>query len=135
MQASKQHVPCETPRSVDSFSGCLSYCLHLRMGFDAVEVDHGGRLTAMGSVRAMVVVEGDPPPDAGSCLRSSLPGVQVVASYFRDRQSRDMSRAFLPSVRRNARGLSRQRPLPSIEIRVPTRFSRSVQANDVNWLP
>jgi hypothetical protein len=28
-----------------------------------------------------------------------------------------------------------QRPFPSIEIRVPTRFSRSVQAKDVNWLP
>ena len=31
--------------------------------------------------------------------------------------------------------LSMQRPLPSIEIRVPTRFSRSVQTKDVNWLP
>lgn len=31
--------------------------------------------------------------------------------------------------------LSRQSPLPSIEIRVPTRFSLSVQAKDVNWLP
>ena len=31
--------------------------------------------------------------------------------------------------------LSMHRPLPSIEMRVPTRFSRSVQAKDVNWLP
>jgi len=28
-----------------------------------------------------------------------------------------------------------QRPLPSIDIRVPTRFNRSVQAKEVNWLP
>jgi hypothetical protein len=25
----------------------LSYCLHLLIGFDGVEVDHGGRLSAM----------------------------------------------------------------------------------------
>lgn len=34
--------------------------------------------------------------------------------------------------------LSRQRPLPSIDIRVPIRFSRSVQAKEVNcdpWTP
>ena len=31
--------------------------------------------------------------------------------------------------------LSRQRPLPSIEIRVPTRFNRSVWTDDVNWQP
>lgn len=31
--------------------------------------------------------------------------------------------------------LSRQRPLPSIEIRVPIRFSRSVQAKEVNCAP
>lgn len=30
--------------------------------------------------------------------------------------------------------LSRQRPFPSEEIRVPTRFSLLVQAKDVNWL-
>ena len=33
----------------------------------------------MGSVGAMVVVEGDPAPDAGLRLRSGLPGVQVEA--------------------------------------------------------
>lgn len=31
--------------------------------------------------------------------------------------------------------LSRQRPLPSIEIRVPIRFSRTAQAKDVNRVP
>ena len=44
-------------------------------------------------------------------------------SYFRDRQRRSMKM------------LSRQRPLPSIEIRVPIRFNRSVQGKDVNWDP
>jgi hypothetical protein len=29
---------------------------------------------------------------------------------------------------------SKQRPLPSNEIRMPTRFSPSIQAKDVNWL-
>ena len=31
--------------------------------------------------------------------------------------------------------LSRQRPFPSIEIRVPMRLSRPVQAKDVSWEP
>jgi hypothetical protein len=31
--------------------------------------------------------------------------------------------------------LSMQRPLPSIEMRVPARFSRSAHANDVNCDP
>ena len=44
-------------------------------------------------------------------------------SYFRDRQRRSMKM------------LSMQRPRPSIEILTPARFMRSVQANDVNWLP
>jgi hypothetical protein len=49
---------------LDRFLAGLSYGLHLLIGFDVVEVDHGGRLTAMGSVWAMVVVESDPAPDA-----------------------------------------------------------------------
>ena len=61
------------------FPGDLSYCLHLLISFDAVEVDHGGRLTAMGSVLALVVVEGDPAPDADPSLRSSFPSVQIDA--------------------------------------------------------
>ncbi|WP_233092613.1 hypothetical protein, partial [Paracoccus sp. IB05] len=62
---------------MDSIPGELSYCLHLLIGFDGVEADHGGRLTAMGSVWALVVLEGDPAPDAGLGLRSGFPGVQV----------------------------------------------------------
>jgi len=46
------------------------------------EVDLGGRLTAMGSVSAMVVVEGDPAPDTSPCLRTGLLGVQVDAFIF-----------------------------------------------------
>ena len=64
---------------MDRFPGELSYGLHLLIGFDAVELDHGGRLTAMGSVWALVVVEGDPSPDASLGLRSGFPGVQVDA--------------------------------------------------------
>ncbi len=75
----------------------------------------------MGGVRPLVVVEGDPSANAGLGLRTGLPSVQVDAhSYLRDLQRRSMKM------------LSRHRPLPSIEIRVPTRFSRSVQAKDVN---
>jgi len=49
---------------LDSFPAKLSYRLHLLIGFDAVEVDHGGRLSAMGGVGPLVVAEGDPAPDA-----------------------------------------------------------------------
>ena len=45
---------------MDSFPGELSCCLHLPIGFDAVEADHDGRLAAIGGVGPLVVVEGDP---------------------------------------------------------------------------
>jgi len=67
---------------LDSFRGDLSYGLHLLIGFNAVEVDHGGRLTAMGGVGPQVVVEGDPAPDTGLGLGPSFPGVQVNAFIF-----------------------------------------------------
>ena len=38
--------------------------------------------SAMGSVSAMVVVEGDPAPDTSPCLRTGLLGVQVDAFIF-----------------------------------------------------
>ena len=57
---------------MDSFQCDLSYCLHLLVGLDSIEVDHGGRLSTMGGVRALVVVEGDPAPDADPCLRPGL---------------------------------------------------------------
>jgi hypothetical protein len=53
---------------MDSFLGDLSYCLHLLIGLGGVEVDHGGRLTAMDGVRPQVVVEGNPASDACPCL-------------------------------------------------------------------
>jgi hypothetical protein len=70
----------------------------------------------------MVVVEGDPAPDVSLDLRAGLKSVQVDALSFIGRQMRSMKM------------LSKQRPLPSIDILVPTRFSRSVRAKDVNWL-
>jgi hypothetical protein len=42
---------------LDRFPDELSYCLHLLIGFDGVEVDHGGRLTAIGGVWPLVVLE------------------------------------------------------------------------------
>jgi hypothetical protein len=50
-------------------------CLHLLIGFDYGEVDHGGRLTAMGGVWPLVIVEGDPATDACLGLRPGLPAV------------------------------------------------------------
>ena len=64
---------------MDRFPGDLSYGLHLLVGFDGVEVDHGGRLSAMGGVGPLVAVECDPAPDASLGLRSGFPGVQVDA--------------------------------------------------------
>ena len=48
--------------TLGQFPAGLSYCPRLLIGMYCVEVDHGGRLTAMGSIWAMVVVEGDPAP-------------------------------------------------------------------------
>jgi hypothetical protein len=50
---------------LDSFGDDLSHCLHLLTGFTAVEVGHSGRLTAMGNMRPLVVVERDPTSDSG----------------------------------------------------------------------
>lgn len=62
-----------------SFRDDLGYSLPLLVGFDLVEVDHGGRLPAMGGVGPLVVVEGDPPTDAILGLRAGLPSVQIDA--------------------------------------------------------
>lgn len=64
---------------MDSFRDNLSYSLPLPVGFDLVEVDHGGRLSAMGGVGPLVVVEGDPSANAGLGLRTGLPSVEVDA--------------------------------------------------------
>ena len=47
------------------FPDDLGYCLNLLSGFNAVEVDHGGRFPAMGGVGPQVIVVGDPAADAG----------------------------------------------------------------------
>ena len=39
-----------TARYLDRYPAELSYCLNLMVGFEDVEVDHCGRLTAMGGV-------------------------------------------------------------------------------------
>jgi hypothetical protein len=44
------------------------YCLHLLIGLGCVEVDHVGRLTAMGGMGPLVVVECDPASDASPGL-------------------------------------------------------------------
>jgi hypothetical protein len=50
---------------LDSFQDDLSYCLHPLIGFDCIEVEHGGRLTAMGGMGPLVIVESDPASDSG----------------------------------------------------------------------
>jgi hypothetical protein len=50
---------------MDRCPGDLSDCLDLRIGFDCVEADHGGRMSAMGGARPQVVAEGDPAPGGG----------------------------------------------------------------------
>jgi hypothetical protein len=36
-----------SPQILDKYSGDLSWCLHPLTGFDVVELDHGGRLSAI----------------------------------------------------------------------------------------
>jgi hypothetical protein len=74
----KPPVRCAPPRSLDGFRGDLSSCLDLLIGFGCAEADPGGRLSAMGGVRPLVVVEGDPSPDAGSCLHIDRPGARAL---------------------------------------------------------
>jgi hypothetical protein len=68
-----------TSSTPDFFSSLLSYCLHLLIGCDCVKVDQGGRLSAMGSVMASVVVEGDPAPDPDLRLRPGFPSAEIDA--------------------------------------------------------
>ncbi|WP_170134567.1 hypothetical protein [Salipiger aestuarii] len=42
--------------------------LPLLVSFDLVEADHGGRLSAMGGMRPLVMVESDPSANAGPGL-------------------------------------------------------------------
>ncbi|PWK60804.1 hypothetical protein C7455_1031, partial [Roseicyclus mahoneyensis] len=44
------------PNSWTDSEGDLSYCLDLLIGLGCVEVDHGGRLSAMGGMGPLVVV-------------------------------------------------------------------------------
>ena len=57
-------ISCAAPDLLDRFQAALSDGPHFVIGFDYVEADHGGRLTAMGGVGPQVVVTGDPAPGA-----------------------------------------------------------------------
>jgi hypothetical protein len=52
-------------------------CLDLLIILNCIDVNHGGRLTAMGFVRALVIVEGHPAPDACGRLKSGFPSMQL----------------------------------------------------------
>ena len=102
-------------RLLDSFPAELGYCLHLLLGFDAAKAAYGGRVTAIGGVGPLAVVEGDPAPDAGLRRRSGFPGVQRDAVVLRGPpEALDEDGAGIPG-------------LPSIEILALARFNRSVQ--------
>jgi hypothetical protein len=66
-----------TPHLLDRFPGNLSYDLRMLIDCDCVEVYYGGWFSAMGRVWSLVVVEGDPAPDADPRLRSGFPSVQI----------------------------------------------------------
>lgn len=51
---------------------------HLRL-LKWIEVDQSGRLTAVGSLRALAVAESDPAPDGRPCLRPGLASWQIDA--------------------------------------------------------
>jgi hypothetical protein len=67
---------------LDSFPADLTYCLHLLIGFDGIEVDHGGRLPAMGGVGSPMIIEGNPLADGNLGLRPRFPSVQVSDTTF-----------------------------------------------------
>ncbi len=83
----------------------------------------------MGRVRAMVVGEDDPAPDTCPGLRSGFPGLQTGA-FLRQGPPQAPDE---PKVR-DANMRPGHRPVPSDGIWVPVRFSRPVQAKDVNRL-
>ncbi len=62
---------------MDSFRRKLRCSLPLLVGFGLGEVDHGGRLSAVGGVRSLTIVKGDPFCNAGFGLRSGLPSVPI----------------------------------------------------------
>lgn len=65
--------------SLDSIGCDSSYSPPLLVGFDLIEVEHGGRLSPMVGVGPMMVAEGDPSANACLCLRTGLPKVLVDA--------------------------------------------------------
>ena len=70
----RMRMGCAAPEQPDRFQAESSCGLNLLSGLGCIEGDHGERLAAMGSARALMAVEGDPAPDAVPCLGSGLPG-------------------------------------------------------------
>ena len=54
--------------------GEVGYCLHLLIGFDCVEVAHGGRLPAMGGVGPQVMFRVSPEVHRKAALAAELSG-------------------------------------------------------------
>ncbi len=91
----------------------------------------------MGGMGPLVVVEGDPSANAGLGLRAGLAGVQMDALILQG-----PPKAFDEDVVETSAlavhplpGRALQSNVPGGEIRVPIRFSRSVQVKDVNCEP
>jgi hypothetical protein len=67
------------PQLFDKFPNSLRHCPNLLIGFHCIKVDHGGRLTAMGSLRATLIAPESHPtmlncfselnPCAGKCAK------------------------------------------------------------------
>lgn len=92
---------------MDRFLAGLSYPLNLLIGVDAIEVDHGGRLSAMSGLRPLVIVESDPALDAG--LDTTMPDGRLIfhvfasiAQFERERIS-ERTREGLDAARRRGR--------------------------------
>jgi hypothetical protein len=98
------------------FLGCHGF-------WQAVEVYLIGRLRFQAGVWPDGVVEVDVAADGSSGLADRGVGVQVDLLVLDRRQMR------------STKTLSRQRPLPSMLILIPSSFSRPVKASLVNWLP
>lgn len=82
---------CQTLGGFPTDSG---YCLHLLIGLVCIEVDHGGRLSATGGVRAKVVVASDPAPDAAMACDPVSPACRYP------RRRNGLSRGEIVKIRR-----------------------------------
>src|SRR5699024_6670706 len=63
---------------LDRFPARLSYCLRLLIGFNAVDVGHGRRLSAMGGMRPLVIVEGACTRGKPACRKRRCPKLDRI---------------------------------------------------------